>query len=228
MNKIITSKTNKQSQVYILKVFILDDKKTHHYPSFCIYEIEAFCFFSLEDCIVKMPHYIPDENLYCFVVEAHCCGVDMHFGTKERWLFLPDGTLFAHTFPGDEEIERNMEYNGRAQEDCHFKEGDMVEMIDDETVTLGIVLQQPPTPDQVEKIRKKLREAGMPEDTIDGSEDRYIILVDRLNKNDNSTYLHCSRGYLASELLPPSIPIPAKLKKRLQELLKRVKEEEAK
>ena len=104
----------------------------------------------------------------------------------------------------------------------------MVEMIDDETVTLGIVLQQPPTPDQVEKIRKKLREDGMPEDTIDGSEDRYIILVDRLNKNDNSTYLHCSRGYLASELLPPSIPIPAKLKKRLQELLKRVKEEEAK
>ena len=228
MNKIITSKTNKQSHVYILKVFILDDKKTHHYPSFCIYEIEAFCFFSLEDCIVKMPHYIPDENLYCFVVEAHCCGVDMHFGTKERWLFLPDGTLYAHTFPGDEEIERNMEYDGRAQEDCHFKEGDMVEMIDDETVTLGIVLQQPPTPDQVEKIRKKLRDDGMPEDTIDGSEDRYITLSGIFKEDGNSAYMHCHRHPLASSLLPPSMPVPTKLKKRLQELLKRVKEEEAK
>ena len=152
----------------------------------------------------------------------------MHFGTKERWLFLPDGTLFSHTFPGDEEIERSIEYKGRAHEDCHFKEGDIVEMMDDETVTLGIVLQQPPTPAKVEKVRNKLRDMGMPENTIDGSEDRYIILVDSSKNDGKTTYMHCSRGPLASSLLPPSMPVPAKLRKRLQELLERVKKEESK
>lgn len=217
-----------QSRVFILKVFILTNREPHRYPEFSIYPIEAFCFLSLEDCIRKIPYYIPDEELYCFVVESHCCGIDMHFGTKERWLFLPDGTLFSHTFPGDEEIERSIEYKGRAPEDCHFKEGDMVEMIDDETVTLGIVLKQPPTPAKVEKVRKKLRERGMPENTIDGSEDRYIILVDSLKNDGETTYMHCSRGPLASSLLPPSMPVPTKLRERLQELLERVKKEESK
>ena len=219
---------NQESRVFILKVFIWDDRKPHRYPEFAIYPIEAFCFLSFEDCINKMPDYIPNNYLYCFVVEGHCCGVDMHFGTKERWLFLPDGTLYSHTFPGDEEIERSMEYKGRAPEDCHFKEGDMVEMIDDETVTLGIVLKQPPTPAKVKKVRKKLREMGMPENTIDGSEDRYIILVDSLKNDGKTTYMHCSRGPLASSLLPPSMPVPTKLRERLQELLERVKKEESK
>lgn len=217
-----------QSRVFILKVFILTNREPHRYPEFSIYPIEAFCFLSLEDCIRKIPYYIPDEELYCFVVESHCCGIDMHFGTKERWLFLPDGTLFSHTFPGDEEIERSIEYKGRAPEDCHFKEGDMVEIIDDETVTLGIVLKQPPTPAKVKKVRKKLREMGMPENTIDGSEDRYIILVDSLKNDGETTYMHCSRGPLASSLLPPSMPVPTKLRERLQELLERVKKEESK
>ena len=219
---------NQKSRVYILKIFILTNRESHRYPDFSIYPIETFCFLSLEDCIRKIPYYIPDEKLYCFVVESHCCGIDMHFGTKERWLFLPDGTLFSHTFPGDEEIERSIEYKGRAPEDCHFKEGDMVEMIDDETVTLGIVLKQPPTPAKVKKVRKKLREMGMPENTIDGSEDRYIILVDSLKNDGKTTYMHCSRGPLASSLLPPSMPVPTKLRERLQELLERVKKEESK
>ena len=216
------------SRVFILKVFILTNREPHRYPEFSIYPIEAFCFLSLEDCVKKIPYYIPDEELYCFVVESHCCGIDMHFGTKERWLFLPNGTLFSHTFPGDEEIERSIEYKGREHEDCHFKEGDIVEMMDDETVTLGIVLQQPPTPAKVEKVRNKLRDMGMPENTIDGSEDRYIILVDSSKNDGKSTYMHCSRGPLASSLLPPSMPVPAKLRKRLQELLERVKKEESK
>lgn len=217
-----------QSRVFILKVFILTNREPHRYPEFSIYPIEAFCFLSLEDCIRKIPYYIPDEELYCFVVESHCCGIDMHFGTKERWLFLPNGTLFSHTFPGDEEIERSIEYKGRSPEDCHFKEGDIVEMIDDETVTLGIVLKPPPTPAKVKKARKKLREMGMPENTIDGSEDRYIILVDSLKNDGKTTYMHCSRGPLASSLLPPSMPVPTKLRERLQELLERVKKEESK
>lgn len=214
-----------QSRVFILKVFIVDDRKPHRYPTFAIYPIEAFCFLSLEDCISKIPHYIPNEYLYCFEVEGHCCGVDMHFGTKERWLFLPDGTLYSHTFPGDEEIERNMEYKGRAPEDCHFKEGEIVEIMNNETVTLGIVLQQPPTPAQIEIIRKKLRETSHPEYIIDGSEDRYITLSGTFKEDGNSAYMHCRRGPLASTLLPPSMPVPTKLKKQLQELLKRVKEE---
>jgi hypothetical protein len=152
----------------------------------------------------------------------------MHFGTKERWLFLPDGTLYAHTFPGDEEIERNMEYDGRAQEDCHFKEGDMIEMIDDETVTLGIVYQQPPTPAEIEEFRKERREHGGWDEMVDGAEDRYIILVDSLKDNEDSIYLRCRRGPLASCLLPSSMPVPAKLRKRLQGLLEQVKKEESK
>lgn len=219
---------NQDSHVFILKVFILDDRKPHRYPEFSIYPIEAFCFLSLEECISKISDYGPGDYGYCYVVESHSCGIDMYFGTKERWLFLPDGTLFSHTFPGDEEIERSIEYKGRAPEDCHFKEGDMVEMIDDETVTLGIVLKQPPTPAKVEKVRKKLREMGMPENTIDGSEDRYIILVDSLKNDGKTTYMHCSRGPLASSLLPPSMPVPTKLRERLQELLERVKKEESK
>ena len=55
-------------------------------------------------------------------------------------------------------LERNMEYQGRKPEDCHFKEGDIVEMMDDETVTLGIVYQQPPTPAEIEEFRKERRE----------------------------------------------------------------------
>ena len=124
--------------------------------------------------------------------------------------------------------ERSIEYKGRAHEDYHFKEGDIVEMMDDETVTLGIVLQQPPTPTKVEKVRNKLRDMGMPENTIDGSEDRYIILVDSLKNDGESTYMHCSRGPLASSLLPPSMLVPTKIKKRLQGLLERVKREESK
>ena len=217
-----------QSRVFILKIFIVDDRKPHRYPTFAIYPIEAFYFLSLEDCIRKMLHYIPDDNLYCFVVEAHCCGVDMHFGTKERWLFLPDGTLYSHTNPGDEEIARNMEYHGRAPEECHFKEGDFVEIVTGETVTLGIVIQQPPTPAQIDYIRKRLIENGHSEYSIDGSEDRYITLSGTFKEDGNSAYMHCHRHPLASSLLPPSMPVPTRLKKRLQELLKRVKEEEAK
>ena len=219
---------NQESRVFILKVFILDDRKPHRYPTFKIYPIEAFCFLSLEECINKIPDYIPNDYLYCFVIEAHCCGIDMHFGTKERWLFLPDGTLYAHTFPGDEGIDRNLEYHGRNPEDCHFKEGDLVEMIDDETVTLGIVLQQPPTPNQIEGFRKKLRESGDWEGIIDGSEDRYITLSGTFKEDGNSVYMHCHRHLLASSLLPPSIPVPTKLRKRLQGLLDRVEKEESK
>ena len=219
---------SESSRVFILKVFIWDDRKPHCYPEFSIYPIEAFCFLSLEECISKISDYGPGDYGYCYVVESHSCGIDMYFGTKERWLFLPDGTLFSHTFSGDEAFERNMEYQGRKPEDCHFKEGDIVEMMDDETVTLGIVLQQPPTPAKVENVRNKLRDMGMPENTIDGSEDRYIILVDSLKNDGDPTYMHCSRGPLASSLLPPSMPVPAKLRKRLKELLEKVKKEESK
>lgn len=217
-----------QSRVFILKIFIVDDRKPHRYPTFAIYPIEAFCFLSLEDCIRKMLHYIPDDNLCCFVVEAHCCGVDMHFGTKERWLFLPDGTLYSHTNPGDEEIARNMEYHGRAPEECHFKEGDFVEIVTGETVTLGIVLQQPPTPAEIEEFRKERREHGGWDEMVDGAEDRYIILVNHLRDNGDSIYMRCRRGPLASCLLPPSMPVPEKLRKRLQWLLEQVKKEESK
>ena len=216
-----------KSRVYILKVFILTNREPHRYPNFSIYPIEAFCFLSLEDCIKKIPYYISGEELYCFVVESHCCGIDMHFGTKERWLFLPDGTIFSHTFPGDEEIERSIEYIGREPEDCHFKEGDIVEMMDDETVTLGIVYQQPPTPAEIEEFRKERRERGGWDEMVDGAEDRYIILVNQLRDNGDSIYMRSRRGPLASCLLPPSMPVPAKLRKRLQELLELVKKEES-
>ena len=217
-----------QSRVFILKVFILTNREPHSYPEFSIYPIEAFCFLSLEDCIRKIPYYIPNEELYCFVVDSHCCGIDMHFGTKERWLFLPDGTLFSHTFSGDEAFERNMEYQGRKPEDCHFKEGDIVEMMDDETVTLGIVYQQPPTPAEIEEFRKERRERGGWDEMVDGAEDRYIILVNHLRDKGNSVYMRCRRGPLASCLLPPSMPVPEKLRKRLQGLLEQVKKEESK
>ena len=215
-------------RVFILKVFILDDRKPHRYPEFSIYPIEAFCFLSLEECISKISDYGPGDYGYCYVVESHSCGIDMYFGTKERWLFLPDGTLFSHTFSGDEAFERNMEYQGRKPEDCHFKEGDIVEMMDDETVTLGIVYHQPPTPAEIEAFRKERREHGGWDEMVDGAEDRYIILVNHLRDKGNSVYMRCRRGPLASCLLPPSMPVPEKLRKRLQGLLEQVKKEESK
>lgn len=217
-----------QSRVFILKVFIWDDRKPHRYPEFSIYPIEAFCFLSLEECVSKISDYGHGAYGYCYVVESHSCGIDMYFGTKDRWLFLPDGTLFSHTFPGDEAFERNMEYQGRKPEDCHFNEGDLVEMMDDETVTLGIVYNQPPTPAEIEEFRKERREHGGWDEMVDGAEDRYIILVDSLKDNGESIYLRCRRGPLASCLLPPSMPVPAKLRKRLQGLLEQVKKEESK
>ena len=218
---------NQESRVFILKVFIWDDRKPHRYPEFSIYPIEAFCFLSLEECISKISDYGPGDDGYCYVVESHSCGIDMYFGTKERWLFLPDGTLFSHTFSGDEAFERNMEYQGRKPEDCHFKEGDIVEMMDDETVTLGIVYQQPPTPAEIEEFRKERREHGGWDEMVDGAEDRYIILVNQLRDNGDSIYMRSRRGPLASCLLPPSMPVPSKLRKQLQELLKRVHEEKS-
>ncbi len=66
------------SRVFILNVFILTNREPHRYPEFSIYPIEAFCFLSLEDCVKKIPYYIPNEELYCFVVELHCCGIDLY------------------------------------------------------------------------------------------------------------------------------------------------------
>ena len=89
---------NQEPRVFILKVFIWDDRKPHRYPEFSIYPIEAFCFLTLEECISKVSDYGPGDYGYCYVVESHSCGIDMYFGTKERWLFLPDGTLFSPLF----------------------------------------------------------------------------------------------------------------------------------
>ena len=79
----------------------------------------------------------------------------------------------------------------------------------------------------IEEFRKERRERGGWDEMVDGAEDRYIILVNQLRDNGDSIYMRSRRGPLASCLLPPSMPVPAKLRKRLQELLKGVHEEKS-
>jgi hypothetical protein len=68
-------------------------------------------------------------------------------------------------------------FPGRRPDQCRFKPGDIVEYVFNDTVTLGIVMECPPTPEDVADKGSRCSRYNKPfEGKVEYEEDAYTIL----------------------------------------------------
>lgn len=94
------------------------------------------------------------------------------------------------------------------------------------TVTLQIVYMLPPDPERIAYIGQKCAEKGLTNiASEDYMEDVYITLEGGVNGHKYRQYNDSHKYSYVTDVLPPSLPIPNELKKRLRHLLVTVYDE---
>lgn len=172
-----------------------------------------------------------DEEYYGFVVREIPFDweiVSDYYSQRTR-TYLEDGSFFSETKVsnlGYKDSNGDLEpFKGRDEEECRFREGDLVEVLHPDKVTLEVVLSLPPSTTRVKQIRHNLfREAGtlypdlkdeqlQPDMgwTLDYSDDSYVTLDG-------------DEGYMANHSHPATIqlfPVRRKVSDRLRDKLLR-------
>ena len=118
-------------------------------------------------------------------------------------------------------------FYGRDPETIRFKEGDIVEIANDEFVELAIVWQTPATKEQMKPIWNALRGPTgekFPDNYPDILDDRYVVAI--LNPLDADFF--CIRTDIPPtvDVLPPSQSVSKTLAAKLRKALRQTKKEE--
>lgn len=123
------------------------------YPSFHIHDAELFFYPTKEAAEDKMRGFGWEPDLYCFIIEACPYNRDVTNRAYRRWVYDDEGVLISETLCSEFEDPKTREqdeyFPGRRPDQCRFKPGDIVEYVFNDTVTLGIVMECPPTPEDV-------------------------------------------------------------------------------
>ena len=200
------------------------------YPTFHVYDAELFYFPTKEAAEEKIRGFGWEPDLYCFIIEACPYGRNVAASAFRRWVYDDDGDFISGTLCSEFSIQ---EYNepeellpGRKPEQCRFKTGDFVEIMSGTLVELGIVLEQPITPEDIVRLGKSYAEKGLPNATaLDYEEDAYTILTGMTDLHKYSQYMESHVHAYVTNVLPPSLPIPKELKEQLKRLLITVHDE---
>ena len=146
--------------------------------------------------------------------------------------YLEDGSLWLKS-EGPSDLPRqlrvcNKEYfNGRDPKTIRFKEGDIVEIPQDDYVKLAIIWKTPSTTEQVENYRDQLRNHNVQAKKLLNElsmGDSYNIVSYSVSEDGSVSY--CVSDEPSVNVLPPSKPVPRKIAAELRKQLKRAKEEE--
>lgn len=206
-------------------------------PGFCIFGTDAGYFETLAEAEkhIKRIAAQGDWDLYGFVVSERPLGhiiSGMRDVSTRR--YLKDGTLWqVSSTSGVCRCDgKNMElgdtgFYGRDPETIRFKEGDIVEIANDEFVELAIVWQTPATKEQMKPIWNALRGPTgekFPDNYPDILDDRYVVAI--LNPLDADFF--CIRTDIPPtvDVLPPSQSVSKTLAAKLRKALRQTKKEE--
>ncbi len=185
------------------------------YPKFEIFRWSLGYFSSLKKtegamkkCIAEKADLgLGNQPLFGFIIKEFVVDVLSYQHAKNRKSYLPDGTLWDEC-PVHEDA-RLEEFLGRPEENVRFRKGDLVEVLDGDTVTLEIVYGTPRSPEGVRQIKKHAEEEGF-RICLDESDDSYTTL----------TYLEYEHSHPNSvNLFPVRLPVNEKLRKKLEAVL---------
>ena len=203
--------------VYRLKVVRFASE--YKYPEFKVYEAEIYYFFSKEEAEAKIRETDWsigwNSGVWCFTIEACPTGREVLHNVYRRWLYDGTGSFVAGTLcselykPGT--CEQEEPYPGRRPEQCRFRPGDIVEVWNGDTVSLGIVFELPPVPDGGLRIWSE-----------DCQEDSYITLHGEVDKSKFSLYLATHDHAYVTRVLAPARLVPEKYRRQPTRLLKAV------
>lgn len=200
------------------------------YPTFHICDAELFYYPTKEAAEDKIRGFGWEPDLYCFIIEACPYNRDVTNRAYRRWVYDDEGVLISETlcseFEDPQTREQDEYFPGRRPDQCRFKSGDIVEYVFNDTVTLGIVMECPPTPEDVADKGSRCSRYGKPfGGKAEFEEDTYLILSGKVDLHKYSQFVETHEFYYTTNILPPSLPIPPELKRQLKHLLITVHDE---
>ncbi len=200
------------------------------YPSFHIYEAEQFYYPTKEAAEEKIRGFGWEPDIYCFIIEACPYDRDVADNAYRRWLYDDEGDFISETlcseFEDPQAREQDEYFPGRRPDQCRFKPGDCVEVVFNNTVTLGIVMECPPTPEDVADKGSRCSRYGKPfGGKAEFEEDAYTILRGKIDLHKYSQYDEAHEFSYMTNVMPASLPIPPEMKQQLMHLLINVRDE---
>ena len=200
------------------------------YPTFHICDAELFYYPTKEAAEEKILRFEWEPDLYCFILEACPYGRDVDYKSYRRWVYDDEGNFISETLCSEFEDPKTREqdeyFPGRRPDQCRFKPGDIVEYVFNDTVTLGIVMECPPTPEDIADKGSRCSRYGKPfGGKAEFEEDTYLILSGKVDLHKYSQFDETHEFYYTTNILPPSLPIPPELKRQLKHLLITVHDE---
>ncbi|MBQ7609470.1 MAG: hypothetical protein IJU74_00050 [Bacteroidales bacterium] len=214
----------------IYRLIIKRRSSSATYPTFKLCDAEVFYYPSKEAAEAKIREFEWECDLYCFIIEACPFGKDVHDKAYHRWVYDNEGNFISETlcseFDDPNTHEQDEWFPGRLPEQCRFKPGDYVEVVCNDTVTLGIVMECPPTPEDVADKGLRCSRYDKPFDgKAEYEEDAYMTLHGRVDLHKYLQHKESLEFAYATNVLPASLPIPEIMKEQLKHLLVTVHDE---
>lgn len=242
----MNSRYERSDVLYKLTAIYYENKKYVRYPRFKVRRQILSYFHSLEDAEKRILELVEDNrktvaegydgwNYYGFEVKEIPFNADLWWldDSQRTRTYLEDGSFFTETKVSSlyyHNCSRGCEpFKGRATEECRFKVGDLVEVLNGNIVSLEIVCAIPPTPERVEQIRNRTREdyqqlgVEFADEymcwTLDHTDDSYVTL------DGDEGYMENHSHPFAIRLFPVRSKVPTKLQEKLERGLKKVQNE---
>jgi hypothetical protein len=168
------------------------------------------------------------EKIHSYRIDEVKVDKDTHenwwYASETRRSYLPDGTFWAENLTSETEncwiidkkydretMQRSGAFVGRTPEELRFKNGDIVEVMFDTCVRLGIVWRCPDTVEEYNKYNMRW---------TDFSDDIYLVLgndevIYNFKKGDKPHYIDDMNSYPVI-VFKPKFPVPEKLTESLQ------------
>ena len=187
--------TNKTSIFKLIEIEYRDDNP--QYPLFEVFRNTIGYFTSLEKAEQVMKEYT-EEDCFGFLIEEYIIDQPSLWWAKSRRNYLPDGSFLDENLlsemPQDE-----TQFRGRPPEKLRFSNGDLVEVLWNDVVSLEIVTSTPCSPEKISEMQNP---------KLDFTDDSY------------STIGKCGDNHsqpIAVNVFPPRFPVSDILRRQLRQ-----------
>jgi hypothetical protein len=198
----------------------------------------------MQKYIHSLKQYYKDkhESLYCFLLDEYRTDELLYYCAETRRSYLPSGELLEECLTSeffDETTNNYPPFWGRTPDKVRFHKGDIVEVeypYGGHHIELGIVFAEPSSVEFVNRLIERYKQEYNNSSPMDTSDDCYIVLSD-----GNCQYAELTSANLynfkpgddpdfhghplCTQLFPPRLPIPDKLRDTLQAALRAYCEE---
>lgn len=222
--------------LYKLVTIRYANKAYARYPRFKVERYGVGYFHTLEDAEKRIAELVAKDKKHTVTCGYSCeyYGfmimeipfdwelINCDYYAQRTRTYLEDGSFLCETKVsnlGYEKTSGELEpFKGRAEEECPFKVGDLVEVFHGEDVTLEIVCSLPASPAKVEQMYNNVL-AQRRCWSIDYSDDCYVTL------NGDEGYMENHSHPFTIQLFPARRKVSAKLRERLVRGLEKVQNE---